>query len=295
MSIKKLREHKSLRTRQIIICLFLFISLLWYSSLYLFDKNLHIYFLNVGQGDSQYVRKMNNFDLLIDGGPNSRVISELGEVMPFWDHKIDYIMLSHPHADHVTGLIDVLKRYKIGQILATDAVSTTSEYIEFLNLVKEKHIPYRLVRQGDELTLDKNIKLSILWPNQSFYGREVSNLNNTSIVAKLTYDNFSTLFTGDAEVDVQKDLLQAITYKLQANILKVPHHGSSNAADEDFINLVNPEVAVFTVGLNNMFGHPTLFTLDLLKNVNSQIYRTDQNGRIEIISDGQKFWTKSEK
>lgn len=276
---------------------FLLISaiIIWLAVWQFSDKNLHIYFLDVGQGDSQYVRKMNNFDLLIDGGPDNKVISELGAVMPFWDRKIDYIMLSHPHADHVTGLIEVLKRYQVGQILATDAMTTTNEYLEFLKIVKEKNIPFRLVRASDEFDLDKDVKLAILWPDESFYGREVNNLNNTSVVAKLTYNNFTALFTGDAEVDVQKDLLQAIIYKLQANILKVPHHGSKNGGDLEFLKTVNPEIAVVEVGTHNMFGHPTLFTLDLLKNVNSQIYRTDQNGRIEIISDGQKFWTKTEK
>lgn len=266
-----------------------------------FDSKLHLYFLNVGQGDSIYVRKMNNFDLLIDGGPNNKVINELGEVMPFWDHKIDYVMLTHPHADHVTGLIEVIKRYKIGQILATDAVNTTSEYIEFLNLVKEKHIPYRLVRRNDDLKLDKDVNLNILWPNESFYEREINNLNITSIVAKLTYNNFSTLFTGDAESEVQDALVTGhqfigqVGLSLVTNVLKVPHHGSSNAADDNFINLVKPEITVFTVGLDNMFGHPAQSTLEKYQKINSKIYRTDQSGRIEVVTDGQKYWTKSEK
>lgn len=295
MSIKKSRTHKLLRIIQIIGCLLLIISLLWYLSLYLFDKNLHVYFLDVGQGDSEYVRKMNNFDMLIDGGPNNKVMSELGEVMPFWDHKIDYVMLSHPHADHVTGLIEVLKRYKIGQVIATDAVNSTSEYVEFLNLVKEKHIPYRLVRQGDELMLDFDVKLDILWPNESFYDREVNNLNNTSIVAKLTYNNFSTLFTGDSEEEVQKDLVSNQLTNQQINqltVLKVAHHGSANGSYEPFIKLINPKAVIISSGEGNQFGHPAKSTLEKYQKLNTQILRTDQNGRIEIISDGNKFWMK---
>lgn len=258
------------------------------------DKNLHIYFLDVGQGDSIYARKMNNFDLLIDGGPNSKVLSELGIVMPFWDHEIDYIILTHPHADHISGLIEVIKRYQVGQILATDAVTATNEYQEFLKLVKERNIPFRLVRTGDEFVLDSKVKLNIFWPNYSFSDRKINNLNNTSIVAKLSYNNFSVLFTGDAESEVQLKLL-AISDKLLATILKVPHHGSKNGGNQEFFQAVNPKISVICVGKNNMFGHPTKFTLDLLKSINSQIYRTDQNGRVEIISDGQTFWTKSEK
>ncbi|EKD57072.1 MAG: hypothetical protein ACD_58C00009G0001 [uncultured bacterium] len=110
----------------------------------------------------------------------------------------------------------------------------------------------------------------------------------------LIYNNFSVLFTGDAESEVQSELL-AISDKLLANVLKVPHHGSKNGGDLDFFKSVNPKISVICVGKNNMFGHPTQFTLDLLKSVNSQIYRTDQNGRVEIISDGQNFWTKSKR
>lgn len=298
MSIKNPQKNISIKIIKITSILIVFISILWYSASFIFDKNLHIYFLDVGQGDSQYVRKMNNFDLLIDGGPSSKVISELGEVMPFWDHKIDYVILTHPHADHITGLIDVLKRYQVGQILATDAVTTTNEYQEFLQLVKDKNIPFRLVRTGDEFMLDKDIKLNILWPNQSFSDREINNLNNTSIVAKLTYNNFSALFTGDAETEVQDQLLTILepyNLNLTSDTLKVPHHGSKNGGDLFFLKAVSPKISVICVGKNNMFGHPTQFTLDLLKTVNSQIYRTDLNGRVEIISDSQKFWTKSEK
>lgn len=264
------------------------------------DKNLHIYFLDVGQGDSIYVRKMNNFDLLIDGGPDNRVISELGAVMPFWDRRIDYVILTHPHADHVTGLIEVMKRYEIGQVLGTDAVHTTNEYLEFLKVIEDKKIPYRLVRSGDKFELTEDIKLDILWPEYSFSEREVNNLNNTSVVAKLSYNNFSVLFTGDIEEEVQKNLVTNIRSDQFSNpfksaVLKVPHHGSKDGSYEPFIKLVNPELAVIQSGKGNQFGHPSQSTLEKYQQLGSQIFRTDQNGRVEIISDGTTFWTKSTK
>jgi competence protein ComEC len=260
-----------------------------------FNTNLHEYFLNVGQGDACYIQLPNRTDILIDGGPDSKVVSELGSVMPFWDKKIDYLIITHPHADHISGLIDVIKRYDIGQILGTNAVNSSGEYLELIKLIKSKNIPFRLVEQGDIFQLSDSIRLDILWPNQSFFSDNVSNLNNTSVVAKLTYNNFSTLFTGDAEEDIQNLLVSSISDQLKADVLKVPHHGSSNAASEQFIKKVSPNIAVISVGLKNMFGHPAKITLDKYLFIGSTIYRTDRNGRVEVISDGQKFWVKTAK
>lgn len=256
------------------------------------DKSLHIYFLDVGQGDSIYVRAPNNVDLLIDGGPDKNVLSELGQVMPFWDHKIDYVMLTHPHADHLTGLINVLNRYEVGEIIATDASNTTSEYLAWLEEIKDKKIPYKLARAGDKIALDDSTKLDILWPRDSYLNQTVDNLNNTAVVAKLTYNKFSALFTGDAEVAVQRFLLTANGQQLKADVLKVPHHGSSNAAELSFLKAVSPSLAVISVGLNNQFGHPAAPTLKKYEEIGATVYRTDQHGTIEIISDGQTYWEK---
>ncbi|MCL5795668.1 MAG: MBL fold metallo-hydrolase [Patescibacteria group bacterium] len=234
---------------------------------------------------------MNNFDLLIDCGPDSGIVSKLGEVMPFWDRKIDYLLLTHPHADHLSGCIDVLKRYEIGQIIATDAVHTTAEYQQWLELIKDKKIPYKLARAGQEISLDNETKLDIYWPDESYQNKNVDNLNNTSVVAKLVYYNFSALLLGDAETEVQKSLLKANSQQLKADILKVAHHGSSNGADLNFLKAIAPEIAIISVGKDNKFGHPTSETLKKLESINAQILRTDLNGTIEIISNGQTFWT----
>lgn len=257
------------------------------------DKNLHIYFLNVGQGDSIYVRTMSNVDLLIDGGPDDTVLSELGEVMPFYDHKIDYLLLTHPHSDHLSGLIEVLKRYEVGEIIATDATHTTSEYLEWLKLIRDKKIPYKLARSGEEINLDNDVNLDILWPIESYENNKIDNLNNTSIVAKLVYAKFSALFMGDAEVEVQQQLLKTDSRKLKTNILKVPHHGSSNASNIDFLKAVLPSAAIISVGENNQFGHPHASALTTLESINAAIYRTDRDGRVEVVSDGKSFWTKT--
>lgn len=257
------------------------------------DKNLHIYFLDVGQGDSEYVRRMNNFDLLIDCGPNNSVVNELGKIMPFWDRKIDYLLLTHPHADHLSGCIDIIKRYEIGQIIATDAVNTSSEYLEWLKLISDKHIPYKLARAEQEINLDNEIKLNIYRPNKSYKDEKIDNLNNTSIVAKLIYHNFSVLFAGDAEAEAQKELLRANGQSLKADVLKVAHHGSNNGSDINFLKAVLPKIGVISVGRNNKFGHPAPDTLKKLESIGAKIYRTDQNGTIEITSDGIHYQINS--
>jgi len=260
------------------------------------DKNLHIYFLNVGQGDSEYVRDSSNFDILIDGGPDNSVLAELGDAMPFYDKKIDLVILTHPHADHISGLVEVLNRYEVGEIWLTDAVSTSGEYLEFLKIIQNKNIKTKLVRTGDKLELDK-LKLQVLWPEDSYQNEKVDNLNNTSIVLKLTYGDFSALFTGDAEESVQQQLVNnlAIQQFNNVTIFKVPHHGSSNAAYEPFIKIVSPKLAIIEVGENNKFGHPAASTLKKYETIGTKIYRTDRDGRVEIISDGKTYWTRAEK
>lgn len=269
-----------------------------FSLLFLKDNNLHIYFLNVGQGDAEYIKISNNFNVLIDGGPDKEVLYELGKIKMFYDRRINIIILTHPHTDHVRGLIDVLKRYNVGQIWMTDAIHSAPEYLEFLKIIKDQKIPVKLVRAGESGVWENkngNINWEILWPNESYLNKEVDNLNNTSVVLKISSNNFSVLFTGDVEEDVQNKLFSAYGSQLMADILKVPHHGSSNAASEKFIKAVAPKIAIIEVGEHNMFGHPAQQTLQKYQNINTQILRTDQNGTIEFVFDGKNYWTKTEK
>lgn len=259
------------------------------------DDYFHFYMLDIGQGDSIYARDKDGNDIIVDGGPNQKVLTNLGELMPFYDKKIELVVISHPHADHITGLIEVLKRYEIEKILLTDAVATTKEYEEMLEIIKSKQITTSLVKIGDSFKLSNELNIEILWPNDSFQNKKIENLNNTSIVAKLNYNKVSFLLMGDAETDVQKTLIKEIPDKLKSDILKVSHQGSKDSSNIDFIKIVNPELGIISVGLNNMYGHPHKKTLEVLENNQIKILRTDQNGRIEIVSDGINFWTKTEK
>ena len=258
------------------------------------DKNLHVYFLDVGQGDSTYVRTVNNHDILIDGGPDSSILSELGEVMPLWDNKIETIILTHPHADHVVGLIEVIKRYKVDEIITTNETHTSNEYIEFLNQIKINNISLKIVELNSVKEIDANTKIEFIWPDENYKTSSNDNLNNSSIVGKLSFDKFNLLLTGDIEIDAENLILENNKSKLEnINVLKVPHHGSKNVL-ENFISEINPDVAVISVGQKNKFGHPSKNILELLTKMKTKIFRTDNNGRIEIISNGKYFWTKAE-
>ena len=264
------------------------------------DDYLHLFFLNVGQGDAEYIRNGNSYDVLIDGGPDKSVITELSDIMPFWDREINLVILSHPHADHVTGLIDVLKRYKVDEIVATDAVSTSSEYLEFLKLIKDKNIHFTLVQDINDIDLGNNIKLDFIYPKESFKDKKVDNLNNTSIVVKLIDDKFSALFTGDLEQDAQQNLISNLAIEpldsargrqfSNVNIWKVSHHGSKNGINDNFLKIINPDIAVIEVGEKNKYGHPAQPTMNKLTDTGAKIFRTDKNGRIEVTTDGQHFW-----
>jgi len=296
MSIKKTKFSQS--TAWFLGILIILLIAVWSAVFQKTDSNLHLYFLNVGQGDSIYVRLGHNYDLLIDGGPDKSVLSELGEIMPFYDRKINLIILTHPHADHIRGLIEVLKRYQVNEVWLTDAVHNSPEYLEFLKTIKEKQIFTKIVKNGDKkiLSPEKNKEqaiIKIFWPMQSYRNQDVDNLNNTSIVLRLIYGDFSALLTGDAETEAQiKILLNHKKEDLKSDILKVPHQGSRDAYYEKFVEAVSPKAVVISVGRNNKFGHPHQEVINSYQQKGIDIFRTDQNGRVEIISDSQKYWIK---
>lgn len=254
------------------------------------DNNLKIYFLNVGQGDAEYIKMPSGEDILIDGGPDDKVLNELGKVMDFGDRKIDLVILTHPHADHLTGLVDVINRYEIGEVWDSGVEYPSATYDRFKNDVKTKNIPEKFVVAGDEKNYENgNIKFQVLYPLSSEKNKTIDNLNNATVVTSLENNKFSALFMGDLEKSVPLKLNKNYT------VLKVAHHGSENGLSEDLLKVIRPAIAVIEVGQNNKFGHPTKTVIDLLKNYAVQIYRTDQNGTVVISSDGVNYTAKTDK
>jgi len=254
-------------------------------------NQLKIYFLDVGQGDSEYIKMPDGSDILIDGGPDDKVLSELGKVMSFGDHKIDLVVLTHPHADHITGLVDVISRYDIGEVWESGAEYPSTIYNAFKSEIKNKNIKDKFPVAGEEKDLNNSkILFKVLYPLSSEKNKTIDNLNNASLVTELDFNKFTTLFTGDLEKTVQPQIyneLRAVT------VLKVAHHGSTNGTDGNLLQILRPAIAVIEVGEKNNYGHPAPSIISLLKSYAVQIYRTDQNGTVEIVSDGNGYSVKT--
>lgn len=258
------------------------------------EGKLVAYFFDVGQGDAIYLRLPNEQDILIDGGPDKTILGKLGEVMPFYDREIDLVVLTHPHADHLTGLIETLKNYRVKQIWLTGVTHTTDEYLEFLRLIKEKGIATVTPLRGENFDFGE-AKMEILNPSRSVAGERIiesteertGGLNDTSIVIRLIYGENKFLLTGDITSDIEKDLVKS-NVELEADVLKVAHHGSKFSSSREFVQAVNPKYAVIQVGRSNRYGHPAYRTLRTLEQAGVEVFRNDLDGDIKVTSDGKK-------
>ena len=219
---------------------------------------------------------------------------KFGEAMPFWDREIDMIILTHPHADHLTGLISVLQSYQVKQVYLTGAEHATYEYLEFLKFLRDhKNIKKIKIDRVFKVKLSEDLYLQFLYPDFDAGSAATAinhpfiqdNLNNTSAVVKLVYRNNSFLFTGDIEAEAEGYLLESVqtnSIVLKSNVLKIAHHGGKNASGFKFLEAVAPEIAVISVGAGNSFGHPNQLIIDRLKNLGAEILRTDQQGDIAL-------------
>lgn len=243
------------------------------------ESGLFVRFLSVGQGDAELIQTPNHQNILIDGGPDSSVLTELDKFMPFYGRNIDAIILTHPHADHVAGFVSVLKKYQVKNAYISGVTYTTSEYLEFLNLLKSKNVATKDVKAGDKLNLGGGITLDFLFPLESEAGKTMDNVNNSSVVARLNYGSKATLFMGDLEAEAQGTLL-ASGQEITSTLYKVPHHGSKDSINPDFLAAVHPMYAVIEVGKDNKFGHPTASALAALSGI--QVFRTDQEETISF-------------
>lgn len=252
------------------------------------DGKLHLVFCDVGQGDAIYVRTARGEDILIDGGPNEKVLSCLGKHMPFYDRSIELMILSHPQADHLNGLISVLERYNVNYFVSSGASNETEGYKRLKELIKSKNIQKKNESLGGKIIFD-GLTLVTLWPDEKVLGAATgkSEVNDLSLVLKLSYGNFDVLLTGDAGQDIQDGIVDIGPVE----VLKVPHHGSKTGLLTSFLERISPRLAVISVGKNS-YGHPAEEVIEKLSNLGIKTLRTDQNGEIEIVSDGEKWWTK---
>ncbi len=249
---------------------------------FVLDKKLSIYFLNVGQGDAIFIQAPNGVQVLIDGGPNSSVLRELTKIMPIYDRYIDVVIMTHPDADHVGGLNDVLNRYKVGMVFEPGVFATTTAYTSFKSKTKT-----RLARRGDQIILDNDIYLNILFPDRDTSGWET---NTASIVSRLVYASSSVLLTGDSPAKIEKFLVKYDD--LESDILKLGHHGSNTSSSEEFIAEVKPEYAIVSSGKNNRYKHPHPKVIERVSKYVKNILNTAEEGAIHFILEEDRIIKK---
>ena len=253
-------------------------------------KLLEVNFFDVGQGDAIFIETPRLHQILIDGGPSTKVLEKLGKNMPFWDRTIDLVILTHPDPDHLNGLVEVLRNYEIGMVAFNGAKGTNPAFAEFENEISRKQIPTAILFKGKRILVENKIYLEILAPLESFEGEEVKDFNSSSIVAKLIYGQNGFLFTGDTTRSIEKELAES-NINLASDVLKVAHHGSRTSSSEIFLEKVFPQIAVISVGKDNSYGHPHQEVLDVLKKY-AKILRTDLEGDIKILCDSQSLKLK---
>lgn len=251
-------------TVKVIVVVFL-IMLLLTRIVRIINPTFKIYFIDVGQGDSTLIVTPKNKKMLIDGGEGkTNVLFQY--LLDRRINKIDYIIISHFDSDHCNGLIEIIEKMRVENIVMSKQSKESEEYKKILEIIKQKNIKVSSVKAEDKIIIEKNLYIKILNPAEKF---EFQDLNNNAIVAKLVYKNFSMLFTGDIE-KAEESLAKKYKNELKSTILKVAHHGSKTSTSEEFLKYVEPQIALIGVGKNNKFGHPNQITIEKLKNIRSQ-------------------------
>lgn len=250
-----------------------------YRNWYLSDS-FRVIFFDVGQGDSSLIVTPDGKTILTDGGPDDKVLSGLGKVLPFWYRHIDLLVITHAHDDHITGLIEISRRYKIKQVLYNNLDFKTPALEALIKVFKESRLKLVLAQVNLSFNFTNGCSLNILSANKE----KKSDENDYSIVSRFNCLGRSVLLTGDASEIIEKKLIRESS-NLKADILKIPHHGSLSASSNDFLKAVNPLVAVISVGLANKFNHPAPTILDRLQKLPVDIYRTDQSSDIEFLAN----------
>lgn len=267
------------------------------------DNNLHVIACDVGQGDAILVT-YKDIQILTDGGPDKKVIDCLGRHVPFWDRQIELVISTHPDADHSTGLIEVVKRYKAGKILINPIDSGTQVVKVLQNWVKDRGIAVVSPTGGTKVVVGL-ISLDIVNPTVSQisslvdkasksplnFFKPTEDTNDYSISYKLSFGRFTALFTGDFGPKVSDRLADGNQIG-NVDYIKVPHHGSKNGLTQNLLEKIasSNTVGVISVGTKNRYGHPTQEILDLLTKYNVKTFRTDEMGDVEVITDGEKYW-----
>ena len=261
------------------------------------DDKLHVSFLDIGQGDAILIQTPAQQDILIDGGPDPQKANlELSKKLPFWDRAIDLVISTQPQADHITGLVEVLQRYKVRQVLDADVSYDSPIYQQWLELVEQKQIRRDIAGAGQEIDLGHGITIEVLNPPPDLFQGTSSDVDNNGVVLRLSWGKVSFLFTADIGREAEFELIGQRA-NLKSTVLKVAHHGSNTSTSPQFLAAVDPEVAVVSVGTDNPFGHPSSEVVERLEERvgADNVYLTSERGTIELITDGERLWLKADR
>ncbi|MBI4280892.1 MBL fold metallo-hydrolase [Candidatus Uhrbacteria bacterium] len=253
---------------------------------------LTVIVFDVGQGDAIFAQAPDGQQMLIDGGPDDAVLAKLGRLMPPGDREIDALVLTHPHADHVAGLVSVLRRYRVEKVLMAGVRHPTADYRIFLDEIARQGMVVEIIEKAENFEWG-GARLAVLYPQKSFKDQIFQDVNASSVVLKLSQGEQDILLTGDLEAEGEQELVAAGA-DLEAEVLKAGHHGSKTSTSEEFLKAVDPEYAVISVG-ENSYGHPHFSVLHRLRNFGAQIFRTDEAGDVIIWTDGERLKITSDR
>ena len=284
--------------KKTLISLFIIFTFALNINNYLFKYNIdndpnimEVHYIDVGQGDSILIR-VNNKVLLIDSGPKSSK-SKLTKYLNSLNIKnIDYLIATHPHEDHIGNISTIINNYKVNKFYSPKVTTNTKTFEKIVSTLKNNNLKITILdNTTSSINLGNNTSVKVYSPIEDF---KDDNLNNYSPIIKITFGKTSFLFTGDAEEYVEKQVVNNVS-NLSSNVLKLGHHGSSSSTCKEFLDAVNPDIAIITVGIDNEYGHPHNEVLDLLKSYKIKTYRTDNDSSIILISDGKNILKKATK
>lgn len=256
------------------------------------DGLLKIYFFDVGQGDAIFIQAPNGSQVLVDGGPDAAVIERLQEVMPLSDRSLDAVVVSHPHSDHLAGLIDVLGAYEVGTVLEAKEEYDSATFREWRAAVQKEGSAQVEAAVGKVLELGGGLTLTVVYPAESFQQKMLKEVHEANVTVLVKYQELEVLLTGDMESDAEQMLITAGA-PIDVDVLKIGHHGSKTSTSAAFLSATTPQVAIISVGAKNRYGHPAPSTTSRLENFGIKYYRTDINGTVRLISDGERYVIES--
>ena len=248
------------------------------------DSKLMISYMDVGQGDAAYI-KVNGNDILIDAGPRSNSKELLEQLKAKNIDDFELVIVTHPHEDHIGGMVDVFKEYEVKSFYSPKITHTTKTYENLVKAVKDEGLKTKELKGGMVIDLGEGAKFEVFTPQKSEY----EELNDYSPIMKLSFGDTSYLFTGDAEKLAEEEALAKYKTSLDSDVIKFGHHGSSSSSSNAFIEAVSPKYGIISCAKDNKYGHPHRETLDIIKKYNIKTFRTDTDGEIILTSDGKSI------